>query len=72
MDLSDFEPIESAPQDGTPVILACDAHPEFGAHVMAWSTANKRWEGWAFGVVRKVKTWWDVGQPQPTHWKAAA
>lgn len=71
MDLSTFRRIESAPLDGTPVQLVCERHPEFGVHVMAWSTANRRWEGWAFAMVRKVRTWWDVAQPQPTHWKPA-
>lgn len=69
MDLTSYNLIESAPRDGTPVILVCESHPEFGAHVMAWSKANNRWEGWAFAIARRVKTWWDVAQPQPTHWK---
>lgn len=69
MDLSTFFPIDTAPRDGTPVILICDTHPEFGAHVMAWSKSRKRWEGWALALVRKVRTWWDESQPQPTHWK---
>lgn len=69
MDLSDFEPIETAPRDGTKVLVACDAHPEFGAHLMGWSKARTRWEGWAFALMRKVPTLWDEVQPQPTHWK---
>lgn len=71
MDLSNFEPIESAPRDGTSVIVACEGHPEFGAHLMGWSNAHRRWEGWAFALMRKVPTWWDETQPQPTHWKHA-
>lgn len=71
MDLSNFEPIESAPLDGTTVIIAREGHPEFGAHLMGWSNANSRWEGWAFALMRKVPTWWDESQPQPTHWKHA-
>ena len=69
MDLSSFSTIASAPLDGTPVLVACDKHPEFGVHLMGWSKQAKRWEGWAFAVVRKVRTWWDEAQPQPTHWK---
>lgn len=69
MDLTDFEPIERAPRDGTLVIVACDGHPEFGAHVMGWSNANRRWEGQVFTVMRKVPSWWDESQPQPTHFK---
>lgn len=71
MDLSNFEPIESAPLDGTKVIVACEGHPEFGAHLMGWSKIHRRWEGWAFALMRKVPTWWDESQPQPTHWKPA-
>ncbi|MBV7542209.1 hypothetical protein [Acidovorax sp. sic0104] len=59
MDLNEFEPIERAPRDGTPVILACEGHPEFGSQLMAWSGANRRWEGHAFALLRKVPSWWD-------------
>jgi hypothetical protein len=69
MDLTTFSPIELAPRDGTPVYLACDTHPEFAMHLMEWSPSNKRWEGWAFTALQRVKTWWDEEQPQPTHWK---
>lgn len=37
--------------------------------MMMWSSKNKRWEGWSFAVVRKVRTWWHEAQPQPTHFK---
>ncbi|TXH00081.1 MAG: hypothetical protein E6R08_01190 [Nevskiaceae bacterium] len=69
MDLTDFNQIATAPLDGTPVFVACEQHPEFGVHVMEWSKRNNRWEGWAYATVRKVRTWWDEAQPQPTHWK---
>lgn len=69
MDLTEFEPIESAPRDGTLVVLACYGHPEFGAHVMGWSRVNCRWEGRVFALMRKVPSWWDESQPQPTHYK---
>ena len=71
MNMSDFAPIESAPRDGTKVIVACEGHPEFGVHVMGWSSANRRWEGQVFALMRKVPTWWDESQPQPTHFKLA-
>lgn len=66
---STYSTIESAPRDGTPVMLACDGHPEFDVHLMGWSKAKRRWEGQAFTVMRKVETWWDEKEPQPTHWK---
>jgi len=69
MDLSTFDPIDAAPRDGTPVIVACERHPEFGQHVMGWSSANRRWEGRAFALLGKLPTWWDESQPQPTHFK---
>ena len=68
MDPSNFEPIESAPRDGTPVLLRCEQHPEFGVHLMGWSGKNHRWEGWAFALLRRMPVWWDDAQPQPTHW----
>ena len=71
MDLTDFEPIERAPYDGTLVIVVCDRHPEFGEHVMGWSSANRRWEGQVFALMRKMPSWWDESQPQPTHFKLA-
>jgi hypothetical protein len=69
MDLAEFQPIAAAPLDGTPVLLTCETHPEFGAHVMGWSTKEKRWEGWAFAPMQKVRTCWDEAQPQPTHFR---
>ncbi len=71
MDLNNFEPIESAPRDGTKVFVACEGRPEFGAHLMGWSKARRRWEGLAFALLRKVPSWWDESQPQPTHFKRA-
>ncbi len=69
MSVEGFLPIEQAPRDGTPVLVTCESHPEFGTHLMMWSKKNSRWEGWAFAVVRKVRTWWDETQPQPTHFR---
>ena len=71
MDLSSFTPIETPPRDGTKVLIVCEKHPEFGAHLMGWSQARRRWEGWAFALMRKVPTWWDESRPQPSHWKPA-
>ncbi len=42
MNLADFQPIDMAPLDGTPVLVTCEAHPELGAHVMGWSTKAQR------------------------------
>lgn len=72
MDLSSFALIETAPRDGTKVIVACEERPDFGMHLMGWSKANNRWEGWAFALLRRVPTWWDVSLPQPTHWTVAS
>lgn len=71
MDLSNFAPIKSAPRDGSIVLITCQDHPEFGVHLMGWSKAHSRWEGWALTLMRRVPTWWDESQPQPTHWKHA-
>jgi len=64
----EWQPIKTAPRDGTPVRLKCDARPDFGEHCMAWSRRN-RWEGRAFAICRSVATWWDEAAPQPTHWQ---
>lgn len=69
LSLPAYEPIEQAPRDGTPVIVMCDSHPEFGEHLMGWSSKNGRWEGTVWTLMRRVSTWWDESQPQPTHFK---
>lgn len=42
MDLSNFEPIESAPRDGTSVIVACEGHPEFVKESLGLCTPHDR------------------------------
>ncbi len=61
----DWQPITTAPVDGTPIVLKCESRPDFGSHVMAWSQRRKRWEGEAFAMVRVVPTWWDEAAEQP-------
>jgi hypothetical protein len=67
--MSAWQPIETAPKDGTPVRLKCEAHPEFGEHLMWWEAKSERWECDLYAPMRKVRAWWDLEQPQPTHWK---
>lgn len=64
----DWQAIESAPRDGTPVQLKCETHPEYGEHLMYWDARRRRWAGYAFAVMRRVDTWWDEEAAQPTHW----
>lgn len=66
-----FEPIETAPKDGTIVVLTCQSKPEFGEHVMAWSKSRNRWEGMHFGYIGSTPTYWDTEIEQPTHWRPA-
>lgn len=35
------------------------------------AVARAIFQPWAFALMRKVPTWWDETQPQPTHWKHA-
>jgi hypothetical protein len=68
--MTDWQPIETAPRDRTPVRLKCEQHPEFGEHVMWWQSRHNCWAGYAFAPIRKVLVQWDPEQPQPTHWRA--
>lgn len=65
------QPIDTAPLDGTPVIVLNADHPEFGEHMMMWSKIRKRWEGKSFTPMGIRETWWGLEFPQPTHWRSA-
>lgn len=64
-----WQPIETAPRDGTVVRLKCAARPEFGEHAMKWSQFRMRWEGVIFAPMRRIYIWWDEKAEQPTHWR---
>ena len=62
------QPISTAPRDGTPITVFRESHPNWGFHRLAWNEKSKRWEGFTFTTLRKVRIAWDRNQPQPTHW----
>jgi hypothetical protein len=61
-----YEPIESAPKDGTIVELASQEHPGMLPQAMAWD--GVRWSGMVFMPLGSKETWWDESDP-PTHWR---
>ncbi len=65
----EWQPIETAPKDGTPIRLKCELRPDFGEHLLYWDGRNKRWAGYDFTAMGSRDTWWDESQPQPTHWR---
>lgn len=65
--MSEWQPIETAPRDGTIVRVWRE---EFGEFVMAWNDKRSRWEGKHWGPIRALSIWWDIDAPQPTHWRA--
>ena len=67
MSESEWNTIDSAPKDGTTILLMCFGEPQFGEHALFWR--NGRWEGIAFAVLGVVTTIWDQDKPQPTHWR---
>lgn len=69
--MSNWNPIDTAPKDGTPVRLMCESQPSYGEHLMKWSKRNKRWECKVFAIMRAVTGWWDEAAAPPTHWQPA-
>lgn len=68
--MSDWQPIATAPKDGTVVLLANDAHPEMGVHAMAWKAEMGHWEGHQFTPGTHGARFWDRDATnQPTHWQ---
>lgn len=64
-----WQPIETAPRDGTVVHLKCESRPDFSQQVMYWDNNRGWWAGYAFALMRRVSTYWDPEAPQPTHWR---
>jgi hypothetical protein len=64
-----MNPIDTAPRDGSLVMLSCESRPDVGEHCMAWNLDTNRWEGISFAVMRSVPTYWDESEVPVTHWR---
>jgi hypothetical protein len=67
--MSEWQPIETAPRDGTPVYVKSDGNLTWGSHLLAWNSRTQRWEGKVFLPLGPIVTFWDDSLDQPTHWK---
>lgn len=65
--MTDWQPIETAPKDGTIVRLRSPSHEPKQAFY--WSKKAKRWETIQFGVMGRARACWDPDAEQPTEWK---
>jgi hypothetical protein len=64
--MSDWQPIDTAPKDGTLVYLKSQKHPDV-CEIMSWQT--QYWIGFKHTLMGSLKTYWDPADP-PTHWRA--
>lgn len=62
-----WQPIETAPLDGTIVHLRSPRHQRV-SNVMFWNPSHKRWEGRALTAMGPVRICWDQSEEQPTEW----
>ena len=58
MGVTDWQPIETAPKDGTK-FLAYEGGAENKHYECWWQDDFSNWSGW--------QDWWD-SEPEPTHW----
>ncbi len=64
-----WQPIETAPKDGTLVLLRNAEHAPMQA--LGWNRQTKRWEGKAFTALGVRRVVWDEESAPPTEWRAA-
>jgi hypothetical protein len=60
-----WEPIETAPQDGTIVWLKSTRWPLHSPELFHWT--GQRWRGWRGVLFGPVEVYWDPDD-LPTHW----
>ena len=65
-----YEPIDTAPRDGTLIFVSRSDHPEWGEQLMEWNAKKKLWEGMVFAPIGPRVTYWDRDLPQPDQWRA--
>jgi hypothetical protein len=63
----EWRPIETAPKDGTPLLLKSQTYEP--GEIFWWAKRRKRWECQLFAVARTVPGWWSEDDEQPTHWQ---
>jgi hypothetical protein len=63
----EWQPIETAPLDGTPVRLKSENFAP--AEAFWWSDKFAVWQTRVFAVAASYSAWWDELAEQPSHWK---
>lgn len=66
MRLDGWQPIETAPKDGTLVNIRSEKTT--GMQPFWWDAKRKQWATWVFAVTRRVEAWWDETEQPVTHW----
>lgn len=66
--VSAWQPIETAPRDGTIVLLRHALRKDWKPQAMAWNAKTKQWEGMGFSMMRSFRTAWDKEAIQPDQW----
>jgi len=66
--MNDWNPIETAPRDGTLVRLRSPKHGQVNA-LWHWDYLNDRWVTRIPGMMGILNATWDENDQQPTEWQ---
>lgn len=61
---AEYQPIETAPKDGTSIIVTDMKH---GDHLMFWKDGV--WQGKHYGIIGPIRIYWDESVSPLTHWR---
>ena len=67
MNKPEWEPIKTAPKDGSVIMLRDEKNIHLCA--MAWNKKRKQWEGFAYSMIGAVKTYWDESFTPVHEWR---